>query len=524
MYRSTFPHPHPRASLLAVLLLLLASPALSVAQAPDLNALDRYIEEARAEWDVPGLAVAVVKGDDVVLARGYGVRDMRSGEPVDENTLFAIASNTKAFTAAALAILVDEGRLGWDDRVREHLPWFQLYDPYVSDEMRIRDLLSHRSGLGTFSGDLLWYGTGYSAEEVVRRARYVPQANPFRGGYGYSNLMFIAAGEVVAAVAGEPWQVFLRRRILDRLGMDRTVLTTDSLPARTNVATPHGLWEGELVAFPWYNWDAMAAAGGVISSVAEMAEWLELQIDGGVLAEGDTIFSPGQSWEMWTVHTPRAVSPGYRELYPSTHFRGYGLGWALNDYKGRKVVSHGGGYDGMFSRVVIVPEEELGVVVLTNSMTGVTSAITNRVLDLYLGGDQRDWSDELRGRAEAADARETERRAAVVRRTIEGTEPSRSLEAYAGRYGGPMYGDATVTLEEGGLVLRLLPNPDLVADLTHLQLDTWRIEWRRPFPWFGKGVAQFVLDPAGDVAELKLDVPNQDLWFDELELKRLDGK
>ena len=515
--------PTARARALATLLILALAPAAAGAQAPDPGALDRYIAEARADWGVPGLAVAVVKDGEVVLAKGYGVRDMRGSEPVDEHTLFAIASNTKAFTAAALAMLVDEGKLSWDDRVRDHLPWFQLYDPYASAEMRIRDLLSHRSGLGTFSGDLLWYGTGYSAEEVVRRARHVPQAFPFRGGYGYSNLMFIAAGEVVAAVSGEPWSAFVRRRILEPLGMDRTVLTTDSLPARDNVATPHGTWDGEPTAFPWYNWDAMAAAGGVISSVAEMARWLELQLDRGVVAEGDTLFRPARSWEMWTVQTPLAVSPGYQELYPSTHFRGYGLGWALNDYKGRKVVSHGGGYDGMFSRVVLVPEESLGVVVLTNSMTGISSAITNRVLDLYLGGDQRDWSALLRERAEEADAREAARRAKVVERMVTGTAPSLPLTAYAGSYEGPMYGAATVTVEDGGLVLRLLPNPDLVADLRHLQLDTWVIEWRRPFPWFGKGVAQFRLDPAGTVEELRLDVPNQDLWFHELELRKTGG-
>lgn len=512
--------PRARRGPVLLALLVLLSPVAGRAQGPDLEALDRYIEDARTDWEVPGLAVAIVKDGETVLARGYGRRDMRSGGDVDANTLFAIASNTKAFTAAALAILVDEGRLDWDDRVREHLPWFELYDPYVSAEMRIRDLLSHRSGLGTFSGDLLWYGTGYTAEEVVRRARYVPQAFPFRGGYGYSNLMFIAAGEVVEAVTGEPWEVFVRRRILDPLGMVRTVMTTDSLPARTNVATPHGLWEGELTTFPWYNWDAMAAAGGIISSVAEMSDWLELQLHRGVLEEGDTIFRPRESWEMWSVQNPLSVTPSYRELYPSTHFRGYGLGWALNDYKGRKVVSHGGGYDGMFSRVVLVPEEDLGVVVLTNSMTGVTSAITNRVLDLYLGGDARDWNEVLRTRAEEAATREAARRAEVVQQTVPGTQPSLPLAAYAGTYGGAMYGDAEVAVEDGGLVLRLLPNPDLVADLRHLQLDTWVIEWRRPWPWFGSGVAQFLLDAAGEVVELRLDVPNQDLWFDELKLEK----
>jgi CubicO group peptidase (beta-lactamase class C family) len=491
-----------------------------IAEQVDVPALDRYIAAARAAWEVPGLAVAIVKDGETVLARGYGLREVGKPDSVDANTLFAIASNTKAFTVAALAMLVAEGKLSWDDRVQQHLPWFQLYDPYVSAELRIRDLLSHRSGLGTYSGDLLWYGTPYSPEQVVRRARLLPQEGPFRASYGYSNIMFIAAGEVVRAASGMPWDRFVRTRILQPLGMTRTVLSTDSLAQRDNVATPHKTWGGASTPIPWQNWDAMGSAGAIISSVAEMSEWLELQLRGGITPAGDTLFAPAQQWTMWTLHTPQAVSPSSRELYPSTNFRGYGLGWALNDYMGRRIVSHGGGYDGMYSRVVLVPEERLGIVVLTNSMTGISTALTNRIVDAYLRAEARDWSAQLRERELAANKREAERRAAVVRQTIPNTRPSLSLETYAGTYRGPMYGDATVSLENGRLVLRLLPNPELVADLRHLQLDTFVIEWRRTWAWFESGVAQFVLDPAGKVTELKLDVPNQDLWFTELELKR----
>jgi CubicO group peptidase (beta-lactamase class C family) len=512
-----------RPQLVAALLLLAAHTAAApplLAQQPDLASMDRYIAAAQQAWDVPGLAVAIVKNGRTVHAKGYGIRDLGRGGAVDEHTLFAIASNTKAFTAATLAILVDEGRLRWDDRVQDHLPWFQLYDPYVSREMRIHDLLSHRSGLGTFSGDLLWYGTGYSAEDVVRRARDVPQAGSFRASYGYSNLMFIAAGEVVRQVTGEPWEAFVQRRILQPVGMPRTVLTTDSLPHRENVASPHGPARDEIVPFAWYNWDAMAAAGGIISSVAEMAEWLKLQLNGGVTSGGDTIFQPAQSRIMWTMHTPQPVSTGSRELYPSTNFRGYGLGWALNDYHGRLVASHGGGYDGMYSRVVLVPQENLGIVVLTNSMTGISTAIANQIVDAYLGAEPRDWSSILLPRERQSSTAENARRAAAVRQTVANTSPSLPLSAYAGTYGGAMYGDAAVTLEGGRLVLRLLPNPDFVADLRHLQFDTFVIEWRRAWPWFGAGTAQFLLSAAGMVTELKLDVPNEDFWFTELELRR----
>jgi CubicO group peptidase (beta-lactamase class C family) len=502
-----------------LLLLPLVLPSTLPGQEPDVRALDAFFAEAQDEWPVPGLAVAIVKDGETVLARGYGVRELGGEDSVDENTLFAIASNTKAFTAAALAILVEEGKLGWNDQVQDHLPWFQLYDPWVSAEMRVRDLLSHRSGLGTYSGDLLWYGTGYSAEEVVRRSRFVPQAGPFRASYGYSNLMFIAAGEVVAAVSGTSWPEFVEERILRPLGMDRTLTSTEDLMEAENVATPHKNRTDGVSPIGWYNWDAMAAAGGIISSVSDMARWMKLRLNHGELG-GVRIFGEGSSWEMWTVHTPRPISTASRQSEPSTHFLGYGLGWNLNDYQGRLVANHGGGYDGMFSRVVLVPEEGLGIVVLTNSMTSVSTAIANTVLDAYLGVPRRDWSGPMleswirdRERFEARQHRFLEER-------VEGTKPSLELSDYAGRYGGPMYGDAEITLEDRGLVLHLLPNPDLVADLEHLHHDTFLIRWRKTFAWFGTGAASFLLDARGGVSEVRLDVPNDDLWFHELELKR----
>ena len=514
-------HRHLRLPLVLFLVAASVLEATTVVRAQDVGKLDTFIAEAQRAWPVPGLAVAVVKDGQTVLAKGYGVRELRVPGPVDEHTLFAIASNTKAFTAAALAILVEEGKLGWDDPVTEHLPYFRLYDPYVSQDMRIRDLLSHRSGLGTFSGDLLWYGTGYSAEEVVRRARYLPPAGPFRASYGYSNLMFIAAGEVISAVSGMPWQDFVQERILRPLGMNRTVTSVVDLTGVDNVATPHKNRTDGVYPVAWYNWDAMAAAGGIISSVSDMARWMKLRLNHGE-RNGVALFSEASSWEMWTVHTPLGMSPGARRSQPTTHFRGYGLGWSLNDYQGRLVASHGGGYDGMFSRVVLVPEEDLGIVVLTNSMTSISTAIANTILDAYLGAQERDWSEpmleswrEAREEFEARQDRFLETRAPDAR-------PSLGLEDYTGTFGGAMYGDATVSLEDGHLVLRLLPNPDLVADLSHLHDDTFLIEWRETFAWFGRGAATFLVDPYGEVTEVKLDVPNDDLWFHELELERKD--
>ncbi|MGD2152782.1 MAG: serine hydrolase domain-containing protein, partial [Gemmatimonadales bacterium] len=252
----------------------------------DLAALDAYFAESGEIFEVPGFAVAIVKDGELVFAKGYGVRELGKADRVDEHTLFAIASNTKAFTAAALAILVDGGKLDWDDRVVEHLPYFQLYDPWVTQEMRVRDLLSHRSGLGTFSGDLLWYGTSYSRTEVIRRARYLEAAGEFRSDYGYSNLMFLAAGQLIAAVTGMSWDEVVEREFFEPLGMRRTVTSVRDLEGMGNVATPHRERDGWVFPLYWYDWDSMAPAGGIISSVADMSRWLRLQLGRGTW-EGD---------------------------------------------------------------------------------------------------------------------------------------------------------------------------------------------------------------------------------------------
>ena len=523
--RSRRPWRAVRRLLTVVVLLGLLVPAARAQRPADIAALDAYFAAARSAWNVPGFAVAIVKDDSVVLAKGYGVRELGKPDPVDAQTLFAIASNTKAFTVAALARLVDEGRLAWDDRVADHLPFLVLYAPYVTREIEIRDLLSHRSGLGTYSGDLLWYGTTYGRDEVLRRLRYLPPAGAFRADYGYSNVMFLAAGQLVPAATGRSWDEYIETEFFAPLGMDRSVTSVDSLPNRTNVATPHGEATphggrpGQIVTYPWYSWDNVGPAASIISSVAEMAKWIRLQLHHGTW-NGRTYFSAARSREMWTPQISFRVSAGAEERYPSTHFRGYGFGWGLMDYRGRKVMSHGGAADGMYSRVVLVPEEGLGMVILTNSMTSLPAALSYRILDAFLGGAEQDWSAEFLAEDRRGSERWAARWAQWDRERVPNTTPSLPLEGYTGTFGGELYGDATLTLENGGLVLRLLPAPDMVADLTHWQHDTFTIEWRHAFPWFGRGWAQFVLDPSGKVVEVKLDVPNEDFWFNELHFAR----
>ncbi len=287
---------------------------------------DKEIMAALEQWKVPGLAVAVVKDDELLLSKGYGVSRIETQDAVDANTLFAIASNSKAFTAAALAILVDEGKVAWDDPVTKHLPWFRLKDPLASADIRVRDLLCHRSGLGTFSGDLLWWGTPYTPKEILQRAAQLEPAAPFRAEYGYSNLMFLAAGQVIEAASGKPWGEFIHERILVPLEMHRTVTSVRDLVTKNNFATPHKTG-ADLSNKPiaWMNWDSMAAAGGIISSANDMSGWVRMQLRGGKLTDDKRLFSEGSAHEMLQAQMAMKLPAKPSARFPSTHFRSYGL-------------------------------------------------------------------------------------------------------------------------------------------------------------------------------------------------------
>lgn len=514
---------HTRVRLALLLLALLTFSHVTTAQTLEerLKEIDEYAAKAGREWQVPGFSVAIVKDDKVVFVKGYGVRELGKPEPVDKDTLFAVASNTKAFTSAALATLVDEGKLKWDDRVTKYLPWFQLYDPYVTREMTVRDLLSHRSGLATFGGDLLWYETTYSREEIVRRIRFLKPVHGFRGRYGYQNIMFLAAGEIVPAVTGKSWDDYVREKFFAPLGMPRTVTTYKQLMAAQNVATPHNEFEGKVRVVHYSNVDSAGGAAVINSTAVEMAEWVRLQLGRGTYQD-KRIFSAAASREMWSPHMiVSGVSESAEKFNPTTHFNLYGLGWGLSDYRGRKVVTHSGGLDGMTSRVALLPEENLGVVILTNSETPLQAFLYYKVFDVFTGAPPRDWSADYLARVKAAREREAAEAKKVEEARVPNTKPSLPLSSYVGTYGGQMYGDAKVSEENGRLVVRLVPSPNYVGDLEHWHFDTFRIKWRDsvvyPYP---RGWVTFQLDPQGKVSEMKIDVPNPDFDFKELEFKR----
>jgi CubicO group peptidase (beta-lactamase class C family) len=502
------------------LILLLVFPAFVLTQSLDekLKEIDAYAEKTRLDWNVPGVALAIVKDDKVVFAKGYGVREMGKPERVDENTLFAVASNSKAFTTAGLAILVDEKKLSWDDKVIKYLPEFQMSNPYVTSEITIRDLVSHRSGLDTFSGDLLWYETTYNADEILRRVRFLEPKSSFRSRFGYQNLMYIAAGKVIERVSEKTWSQFITEKFLTPLAMTRT--TTSLKDLKDNYAVPHNESGGKLRVLHAGNVDGATAAAGLNSSAAEMAKWLRLQLGRGKY-EGRQIFSQAQTGEMWSAQTILGVNPFPAKDAPTRLFSAYGLGWFLNDYRGRKIVSHGGGLDGMISQTAMMPEENLGLVVLTNSESGVNTILQNKIFDVFTDAPTRDWSAERLERAKQNKAKAAEEDAKLVAARAANTKTSLPLKNYAGDYVDRLYGNAAVTEENGKLVLRFVQSPNFVADLEHWHYDTFQIKWRPSVAYnFPRGFVTFTIDKTGAPDEMKIDQPNNDFWFYELEFKR----
>ncbi|MDB4949163.1 MAG: beta-lactamase [Gemmatimonadetes bacterium] len=487
---------------LALLATLTAIPAPARAQTPDFHGMDAYVAKAVADWKVPGLAIAIVRGDSVVYARGFGVRALGRPERVDEHTLFAIGSDTKAFTATALAMLVDEGKVAWDDPVTKYVPTLRLADPYVQHELTVRDLLTHRSGLP--NTDAAWYATGLSADEVIRRLRFAKPATSFRAGYEYQNAMFALAGRVVASASGMPWDEFVRRSILAPLGMRETVIGVRGLASAADVAMPHAEVDDTLRAIAYRDLDAVAPAGAINSSVADMARWIRFQLDSARVGQ-ERLVKAGTFGETWT---PQFTIPAAR-YYPAAalahaHFTGYGLGWFLQDYRGRLLAMHTGSIDGMSAIVGLLPEAHAGVVVLANSdHAELRHALMYRALDLAAGDSTRDWSAEVMRLyapgIERAKAAERARMAARVR----GTHPSRPLAAYAATYADPdsVLDAMTVSVDAGRLVLR--GGGAWVADLEHWSYDTWRARWRDRV--LGNAFVTFTLDSAGKPAAIEVE-------------------
>jgi len=476
----------------------LSATAQISAQPAPLGGFDKYVTAAVQDWEVPGLAIAVVKDGKIVFSKGFGVRELGKTGKVNEHSLFAIGSTTKAMTAAAIGMLVDEGKVKWDDPVTKHLPDFQLYDPWVTREVTVRDLLTHRAGLG--NADLLWYGQGNSREEIIRRLRLVEPATSMRTHFTYQNIMYVAAGQVVAAASGMPWEDFVRQRILAPLEMKDTVVTLRETESIENVAAPHDRIDGKLEVIENASVDIAGPAGSIWSSVHDMSQWMILLLEGkgpnGAAVLDDKVVNE--------LFTPQFIVDR-DEFYPTAqftkpHWTTYGLGWFQHDYTGRAVDFHTGSIDGMVAIAGLIRDEHLGVFVLANlDHAEVRHALMYRVFDLYGDGPSRDWSSDLKKfygeRREKAEKRSEEQ----LSKRVADTTPSHPLEDFAGAYSDPLFGPIQITHKDG---LRASYGPALEGRMEHWHYNTFRIHWDAR--WRGTAFATFALDAAGKPSKLEV--------------------
>ena len=459
---------------------------------------DAYVAKAMQDWKVPGMAIAIVRNDSIVFARGYGVRKLGEPTPVDPQTVFAIGSASKAFTAAGIAMLVDEGKMKWDERITRYLPGFQMFDPYVTRELTVRDVLSHRSGLAR--GDMVWYGGGYDRAEILQRVRHLEPTWSFRSNFGYQNIMYLAGGEAAAAVAGKDWDTIISERIFGPLGMRSSFTSVRPLASHPNVAQPHTEIEKTVTVVPYKNIDNIAPAGSINSNVIDMAQWVRLQLGGGKY-QGRQLISSGNFRQMHTPHTVIRLEPPMSNLYPAAHLMSYGLGWFMNDYKGRLAVHHGGNIDGMSALVAMLPEEKLGAVILTNlNATQLPTVMMHRIFDDQLKIAPTDFSAEMSKAIAAMQRQGAEAAAKVEAGRVASTRPTLALDKYAGTYSDSMYGDAVVREENGKLTLKY--GPVFEGDLEHWHYDTFRAHWRNKA--LGKGMVTFVMDASARVAEARV--------------------
>ncbi|HUU39222.1 MAG TPA: serine hydrolase [Candidatus Desulfaltia sp.] len=480
--------------------------------------LDATVARVMAAFEVPGISLAIVKDGRVVVAKGYGVRKLGEIAPVDGQTLFGIASNTKIFTATALGLLVEEGKIAWDSPVIDYLPWFQMWDPYVTRELTVRDLLVHRSGLGLGAGDLLWWPPStYDRKEIMRRLRFIKPATSFRSAYAYDNVLYLAAGEVIETVSGLTWEDFVAQRILKKIGMTMSQVRYSAKANRGNVAGTHAKVEGVLRLVKPMESDNTNPAGGINSNAEDMAKWMFVLLNKGRLADGSRLFSEKTAHELTSMVTPipiQAPPPELAALRPN--FQGYALGLNVHDYRGKKVITHTGGLPGYLSKVTLLPELNLGITVLTNQESGEAfSSLTWHIVDHYLDAPETDWVDaylKVRAHRETRTA-EALKKSAGARDAASG--PSLALEKYAGIYADAWYGDIQIDLEDGKLVLRFTKTPVLVGDLEHWQYDTFVVRWRDR-ELRADAYLTFALNPDGtiDQAKMRAVSPETDFSFD----------
>lgn len=461
-------------SLTAVSLLTSQSGVADENAAQRLGDIEHYIEQGRQQWQIPGMAVAIVNNDQVIHAQGYGYLGLEHDTPVDENTLFGIASATKAMTATALGMLVDEGRLDWDDKVIDHLPYFRLSAPGVTHEVNIRDILAHRVGLGRITGNRIRFMPTSDRETVIRQMRYHEFEQPFRSAYVYSNVMYSVAGEVAAAVSGMSWDDFVMQRLFGPLDMTRSNTSiTHFFADDDNIAFPHQFIDGEVKLISRRNFDNVGPSASVNSSVRDMAQWMRLQLGEPGVYNGNRLVS---AEVMLETQQPQNTS---RRRDNRGQLSAYGLGWSLDNYRGYATASHGGSTDGFNTSLMLVPELDLGIIVLTNAFNNYTTAVVNEIIDRVADLPGQDWQ-QIQWQAHQNRFEEvSEQREQIEAARQPDTRPSLEQQQMLGRYHDDLYGVVEVFVtEEGTMALHFWDDGESILDLEHWHHDTWRASYR----------------------------------------------
>ncbi|MCH8536770.1 MAG: serine hydrolase [Alkalimonas sp.] len=457
----------------SLVVLSLAGCVLHSEQKEPLAGLDDWIEQGRHDWQLPGLAVAVVHQDQLIYANGFGTLGLDSELPVNEHTLFGVASTSKAMTATALGMLVDEGKLSWDDKVVDHLPYFQLADDWVTQEVRIRDLLIHRVGLGRITGNRIQFMPTASREQVIRQMQHHEFEQPFRAGFVYSNVMYSVAGEVVAAISGQSWDEFIQQRLFQPLNMQRSNTSITQFTADdANIALPHQFIDGEVVPIARRNFDNVGPSASVNSSVFDMAQWIRLQLGEPGVYQGQRLVT---AEVMDEIFTPQIVVSRAGRLDP---VRAYGLGWYLEDYRGLATASHGGATDGFNTQITLVPELELGIIVIGNTFENFRPAVTRTIIDRMAGLAPQDWHGHYLTQYQQDFAEASRDRQQIEQQRQPDVVASLAVEQIIGRYQHDLYGNAEVALaDNGNLLLQFWDDGVSRLTLQHWQGDTYRAEW-----------------------------------------------
>ncbi|WP_309641927.1 serine hydrolase [Flavobacterium sp.] len=443
--------------------------------------IDDLVARTLKTFDVPGIAVAVVKDGKIIHAKGYGVKSILTNAAVDENTLFGIASNSKAFTSAALAILVDEGKIKWDDKVTQYIPEFKMYNDYVTKEFTIRDLLTHRSGLGLGAGDLMIWpdGNNFTTQDIINNLQYLKPVSAFRTKYDYDNLLYIVAGEVIHRASGLSWCDFIENRIMKPLEMSHSAASFLRLKDTSNVIMPHVPTDGKLKAIARYKNNVFDPAAGIYSSVNDLSKWVIMQLQNGQYgADKQTkIFSEKQHTEMWTAQT---IMPNKPVAPYFSHFKSYGLGWQLTEVKGSFQVSHTGGLDGIVTQVTMLPELNLGIIVLTNQQNGAAfNAITNTIKDSYLGIKSDDYvtlySQQRKEKEDNADKISDEVWATVAQNTKDKIKVD--AKKYIGTYKDNWLGEIVLSEKKGKLYFQSSRSKQLAGEMFFYKDNTFAVKW-----------------------------------------------